>query len=119
MGKKVGLITCGQCGNDKATVHEQERGKKKKKLYIRCYETEGGTVAMCGTIQCLGASGQDFIRRNIRDYDADYLASIGFIIDDMTPEPEQHEENLAQVMVEKSQPEPEKPTKKSWLDIFE
>ena len=64
--EKIGFIKCGLCGNENATVHKQTRGTKKGVLYYRCYtEIDGATMA-CGTIQCLGFRGQEFIKANMR-----------------------------------------------------
>lgn len=58
-----GTITCPLCGNDQATVHRQARGKRA--LYMRCYESRGGAVMRCGTLQCIGPAGQAFIERHM------------------------------------------------------
>lgn len=62
----IGLIKCPICGNENATVHKQETGTKKGRLYFRCYETVNGSAMSCGTIQCIGPSGQTFINSNLR-----------------------------------------------------
>ncbi len=62
----LGLITCPMCGNENATVHKQETGTKKGRLYFRCYETINGSAMRCGTIQCIGPTGQTFINSNLR-----------------------------------------------------
>lgn len=62
----TGLITCPICGNDNATVHRQESGTKKGRLYYRCYESVNGYVMRCGTVQCIGPTGQTFINANLR-----------------------------------------------------
>lgn len=62
----VGLVTCPLCGNDSATVHQQKTGTKKGRLYYRCYETINGAAMCCGTIQCIGPSGQAFIKKAMR-----------------------------------------------------
>lgn len=64
--KHIGLITCPHCGNESATVHEQQTGTKKGRRYYRCYETVNGNVQLCGTIQCIGPTGQAFINANMR-----------------------------------------------------
>ncbi|WP_444957757.1 hypothetical protein [Microbulbifer sp. ZKSA002] len=62
----IGMINCALCGNDQATVHEQRTGSKKGRLYYRCYESAGSNTMRCGTIQCLGPNGQQYIQSNIR-----------------------------------------------------
>ncbi len=62
----LGLITCPMCGNENATVHQQTSGTKKGRLYYRCYETINGSAMRCGTIQCIGPTGQTFINSNQR-----------------------------------------------------
>lgn len=62
----VGLIKCPHCGNENATVHQQQTGTKKGRLYYRCYSEINGAVMLCGTIQCIGQSGQDWINANMR-----------------------------------------------------
>lgn len=64
--KFVGLITCPLCGNEQATVHEQQTGSKKGRRYYRCYSEINGSTMVCGTIQCLGPAGQEYIAGNIR-----------------------------------------------------
>ena len=64
--KHIGLITCPHCGNESATVHEQQTGTKKGRRYYRCYESVNGNVQLCGTIQCIGPTGQAFINANMR-----------------------------------------------------
>lgn len=62
----IGLIKCLLCGNENATVHRQETGTKKGRLYFRCYETINSSAMRCGTIQCIGPTGQDYINSNMR-----------------------------------------------------
>lgn len=62
----VGLITCAHCGNQNATVHEQQNGTKKGRLYYRCYTEINGSIMRCGTIQCIGQYGQDWIKAHLR-----------------------------------------------------
>lgn len=62
----IGLITCPICGNENATVHQQETGTKKGRKYYRCYQTVNGSAMRCGTIQCIGEAGQVFINANLR-----------------------------------------------------
>lgn len=62
----IGLVTCRLCGNENATVHKQESGTKKGRLYYRCYESVNGSDMLCGTIQCIGPTGQIFINANMR-----------------------------------------------------
>lgn len=62
----VGLITCPHCGNENATVHEQQTGTKKGRKYYRCYSEINGSQMNCGTIQCIGQRGQDWINQNMR-----------------------------------------------------
>ncbi|MEN0037469.1 MAG: hypothetical protein AAGC78_10380 [Cellvibrio sp.] len=62
----IGLVTCPICGNQDATVHKQESGTKKGRLYYRCYESINGSSMRCGTIQCIGSAGQDYINSNLR-----------------------------------------------------
>ena len=62
----VGLIDCPLCGNDRATVHQQQSGTKKGRFYYRCYSEVNGAVMRCGTIQCIGPTGQDFIAAKMR-----------------------------------------------------
>lgn len=62
----IGLITCPICGNESATVHEQKTGTKKGRRYYRCYESASSSVMRCGTIQCIGQTGQKFINLNMR-----------------------------------------------------
>lgn len=62
----IGILTCPLCGNESATVHEQKTGTKKGRRYYRCYESETSSVMRCGTIQCIGKTGQIFIAENIR-----------------------------------------------------
>jgi hypothetical protein len=62
----IGLITCPICGNENATVHKQESGTKKGRLYYRCYESINGSTMRCGTIQCIGSTGQTFINSKLR-----------------------------------------------------
>lgn len=59
--KIVGKIKCPICGSADATIHQHAKGKQRK-FYIRCYEGEGSSVMRCGTIQCLGPTGQKFIQ---------------------------------------------------------
>lgn len=58
----IGHITCPQCGNKKATVH-QNAGRNSKALYYRCYPDN---APQCGTIQPSLAGGQSFIKANMR-----------------------------------------------------
>ena len=62
----IGLIKCPHCGNENATVHQQQTGTKKGRLYYRCYSEINGAVMLCGTIQCIGQSGQKYINDNMR-----------------------------------------------------
>lgn len=62
----IGLINCPLCGNENATVHEQKTGTKKGRRYYRCYETVNGSSMRCGTIQCIGPNGQQFINSAMR-----------------------------------------------------
>jgi hypothetical protein len=63
MGKEIlGHITCPQCGNKKASVH-QNAGRNSKALYYRCYPDDG---EQCGTIQPSLSGGQNFIKKNMR-----------------------------------------------------
>lgn len=62
----IGLITCPLCGNENATVHEQKTGTKKGRFYYRCYTEINGASMCCGTIQCIGHAGQEFIKANLR-----------------------------------------------------
>lgn len=62
----VGLINCPHCGNENATVHQQQTGTKKGRFYYRCYSEINGSVMLCGTIQCIGQRGQDWINQNMR-----------------------------------------------------
>lgn len=62
----IALIKCAHCGNENATVHQQQTGTKKGRLYYRCYSEINGTVMLCGTIQCIGQSGQKYINDNMR-----------------------------------------------------
>ena len=62
----IGLITCPHCGNANATVHKQQTGTKKGRFYYRCYSDINGSVMLCGTIQCIGQKGQDWINANMR-----------------------------------------------------
>lgn len=64
--KYIGLITCPLCGNENATVHEQQTGTKKGRKYYRCYSEINGSQMLCGTIQSIGPSGQDYINSNMR-----------------------------------------------------
>lgn len=64
--KYIGLITCPLCGNEHATVHEQQKGTKVGRRYIRCYSEINGNKMECGTLQCIGPSGQRFIERNLK-----------------------------------------------------
>ncbi len=64
--KHVGLIACPLCGSECATVHEQQTGTKKGRLYYRCYTERGGMQMRCGTIQCIGPDGQEFIKKHMR-----------------------------------------------------
>lgn len=66
----MGLITCPMCGNENATVQKMTTGSRKNRLYFRCYESVGSTVMCCGTIQCIGQTGQDFILQNMRPVSA-------------------------------------------------
>jgi hypothetical protein len=61
----LGSITCPMCGNEAATVHQQARGKKGAR-YIRCYDGRGGASMRCGTLQCIGPTGQRYIDANMR-----------------------------------------------------
>lgn len=65
----VGMVKCPICGNPDATVHEQQRGTKKGRLYYRCYTVAGGASMRCGTIQCIGQEGQQYLRANMRPVD--------------------------------------------------
>ncbi|WP_299592719.1 hypothetical protein [uncultured Microbulbifer sp.] len=62
----IGMITCPLCGSDQATVHQQRSGSKKGALYYRCYSEIGGLSMRCGTIQCLGPTGQEFVKASMR-----------------------------------------------------
>jgi hypothetical protein len=64
--KYIGLVKCGLCGNENATVHEQQTGTKKGRKYYRCYSEINGSQMLCGTIQSIGPSGQDYINANMR-----------------------------------------------------
>lgn len=66
----VGKITCPLCGNAEATVHRQQRGGKKGASYVRCYTSPGGVTMSCGTLQCIGPTGQAFIAANMRPLEA-------------------------------------------------
>lgn len=56
----IGHINCPLCGNPKATVHRNSKGKK---LYYRCYPAGKDG---CWTIQPHGEDGQKFIRDKMR-----------------------------------------------------
>lgn len=56
----IGHIDCPLCGNSKATVHRNSKGKK---LYYRCYPAGKDG---CWTIQPHGEDGQKFIRDQMR-----------------------------------------------------
>jgi len=60
----VGHVTCPFCGNDKATVHREARGKRA--LYFRCYD---GPRGRCGTVQIRYEGGQAWILENMRPLD--------------------------------------------------
>ena len=62
----VGLVTCPHCGNENATVHQQQTGTKKGRFYYRCYSEINGNTMRCGTIQSIGQTGQDWINSNMR-----------------------------------------------------
>lgn len=62
----IALIKCAHCGNESATVHQQQTGTKKGRLYYRCYSEINGSVMLCGTIQCIGQTGQKYINDNMR-----------------------------------------------------
>jgi len=85
----IAEITCPLCGSDCATVHEQERGNKKGRRYIRCYTTAGGLSMRCGTLQCIGPNGQEFIERAIgrREPEPAEVRPIG------QPEPKKEQQN--------------------------
>ena len=55
----LGRLNCAICGNSEATIHRQ--GGKHNALYYRCYVTAGSNDMRCGTIQCLGPTGQAFL----------------------------------------------------------
>ena len=57
----IAKITCPHCGNDEATVHQEN--KKAGKKYYRCY---GGPDGDCGTVQIRYEGGQKFINKNMR-----------------------------------------------------
>jgi hypothetical protein len=59
----VGVIKCPHCGVD-ATVHRTARSNSY--LYYRCGEVYAGASTGCGTVQIYGASGQKWIRENMR-----------------------------------------------------
>jgi hypothetical protein len=59
----LGRLTCAICGNDNATIHRQ--GGKHSALYYRCYVSAGSNDMRCGTIQCLGPSGQAFLIKKL------------------------------------------------------
>lgn len=82
----LGLITCPICGNENATVHKQETGTKKGRLYYRCYETINGSAMRCGTIQCIGPTGQTFINSNLRPI-AQPSPAPKKPVDEIVPEP--------------------------------
>lgn len=60
--KIIGELYCPLCGSDQATIHEQNKGKKK--FYIRCYEGHGSNVPLCGTLQATGPTGQEYIKKH-------------------------------------------------------
>ncbi|KAA1160621.1 hypothetical protein EU508_09195 [Pseudoalteromonas fuliginea] len=62
MNPTIAKIKCPLCGNDEATVHRQK--DRKKKLYFRC--TGESFADGCGTIQCTGLTGQEFISKNMK-----------------------------------------------------
>ena len=65
--KIIGELDCPLCGSDKATIHEQSKGKAR--FYIRCYESHGSNVMRCGTLQAIGPTGQEYIKKHGRFYD--------------------------------------------------
>ena len=91
----VGLITCAHCGNENATVHQQQTGVKKGRLYYRCYSVINGSVMLCGTIQCIGQSGQKYINENMRPIGqhSPVLISLRPIGQPVAPEPQPEPEN--------------------------
>lgn len=62
----LGHIQCPICKQPNATVHEQNKGKAKRKKYIRCYKPNGGG---CGTAQVTGPDAQQWIEDNWRPLD--------------------------------------------------
>ena len=98
--KFVGLITCAHCGNENATVHEQQTGTKKGRLYYRCYSEINGSVMLCGTIQCIGQSGQKYINDNMRPIGQQIISKPEQIITKQIAEP------IAQPVEPESPPQP-------------
>ncbi len=64
---KLATIPCPTCGEE-ATVHREARGKRA--YYIRCYEADGMT-ARCGTLQCRGPKGQEYVQKYARGLGVD------------------------------------------------
>lgn len=93
----IGHIECPLCNNDKATVHREGRGKKA--MYYRCYDGPNGT---CGTIQCRGPGGQDWITRNIRALEPEKKEAIA----DKAAEEARGEAKAAAREVERKQQQP-------------
>ena len=114
--KQTGLIDCPLCGNNQATVHQQQTGTKKGRYYYRCYESPGSNVMQCGTIQCIGPKGQEFILANMRPLPGESIAQAE------PPPPAQEETPAAPIAQEETpaepigQEEPEQPPAKGWLN---
>lgn len=64
----IGHLTCPHCGN-RATVHQEN--KAKKRLYYRCYESDGGLTPVCGTVQITGPKGQEWIKSKMQPVKAE------------------------------------------------
>ncbi|WP_346840150.1 zinc ribbon domain-containing protein [Microbulbifer sp. SAOS-129_SWC] len=62
----IGLVTCPHCGNENATVHEQQTGTKRGRRYYRCYTEINGNKMRCGTSQIIGPDGQAWLAANMR-----------------------------------------------------
>lgn len=118
--KYIGLIKCPLCGSESATVHEQQSGTKKGRTYYRCYTEINGAKQRCGTVQCIGPTGQEFIAKHMRPLSP---APAPIVQPTQSPEPPPV---AAPEPIGQPEPEPEpigqdehEPVKKtSWRDAF-
>jgi len=63
---RIADIECPFCG-EVASVHREAKGRRR--LYIRCYDADG--AQRCGTLQCRGPKGQEYIEQHARWLDLD------------------------------------------------